>query len=167
MPFLKSTNNTITYPYNTYSDYPNTSFPQGSDYPEFEVYWVHPTAQNNPDPTEYNAVEITPSFNTETNRWEQTWDYVAKSDEEKRLTKYNPAQFLQQMFANAAFETWLGNFSSFKQGGFMTAATNAKVDNNWTVVQSIYDQYKVAVAPDAAVTQWQAIADANGIPLSF
>jgi hypothetical protein len=170
MPFLKSLDNTTvdSYPCNTYSDHPNTSFPSGSDYPEFNVYWVHPTAQNNPDPAEYNPVEIEPVFNSELGRWEQAWDYVAKSDEEKRLAKYNPAQFLQQMFANAVFETWLSNFSTFKQAGLLDACTNAKVDNNWTVVQAIYDQYKAGVAPGEPNTAaWQVIADDCGIPLIF
>jgi hypothetical protein len=170
MPFLKSINNTTVdvYPYNTRTDHPNTSFPSGSDYPGFSVYWVHPTAQNNPDPAEYNAVEIEPVFNPSSGRWEQAWDYVAKSDEEKRLAKYNPAQFLQQMFANAAFETWLSNFSTFKQAGFLDAATNAKVDNNWLVVQTFYDMMVTANAPTpSAVAEWQALADVSGIPLTF
>ena len=170
MSFLKSIDNTTvdSYPYNTRTDHPNTSFPSGSDYPSFNVYWVYPTAQNNPDPAEFNAVEIDPVFNTELGRWEQAWDYVAKSDEEKRLAKYNPSLFLQQMFANTAFETWLGNFNAFKQAGLLDACTNAKVDNNWTVVQSIYDQFKAAVAP-ATVDEaaWQIIAVDCGIPLIF
>lgn len=168
MSFLKYTNNTITYPYNTYSEHPNTSFPTGSDYPGFDVYWVHPTTPNNPDSTQYNTVEDTPVFNEVANRWEQSWSYIAKTAEELRLQKYNPAQFLQQMFSDAAFETWIGNFSTFKQLGFGDAATNAKVDNNWAVLQSIYDQFKSAVAPsETDIEAWQSIADDNGILFNF
>lgn len=158
----------LDYPYNTRSDHPNTSFPTGSSYPEFNVYWVYPTAQSNPDPTLYNAVEGTPVFNAATNCWEQQWDYTPKTAEELRLQKYNPAQFLQQMFSNAAFETWIGNFSTFKQLGFGDAATNAKVDNNWSVLQAIYDQFKAAVAPSQTdIDAWQSIADDNGILFTF
>jgi hypothetical protein len=81
---------------------------------------------------------------------------------------YNPAKFLQDMFASSSFENWLSNFSVFRQSGFLDAATNAKVDNNWTVVQSVYSQYKDALPPPTeAIEEWQAIANANVIPLTF
>ena len=156
------------YPYNTRFDYPNTSFPPGTDYPGFDVYWVHSTTPNNPDPETLNVVEDTPVFNNELNRWEQTWSYVPKTAEEIRLGKYNPAQFLQQMFSDAAFESWISNFSTFKQLGFGDAATNAKVDNNWTVLQAIYDGFKSAIAPsETDIEAWQSIADDNGILFNF
>ena len=168
MSFLKYANETVTYPYNTRADHPNTAFPGGSDYPEFDIYWVHPTAQNNPDPETLNIIEDTPVFNNELNRWEQAWNYVAKTAEELRLAKYNPAQFLQQMFMSQSFAVWMENFTSFQQTGLANTATNAKIDNNWTVMQSIYNQFKTGVAPSqAAIDEWQGYADANGIPFTF
>ena len=81
---------------------------------------------------------------------------------------YNPAQFLQDMFASSSFENWLSNFSNFKQSGFMNAATNAKVDNDWSVVQGLYEGMATATPPASeAVASWQELADANGIPLVF
>lgn len=60
------------------------------------------------------------------------------------------------------------NFSNFKQSGFMNAATNAKVDNDWTVVQGMYNQLKAAANPNPSdITEWQTIADNNNIPLTF
>lgn len=156
------------YPYNTRSDYPNTSFPTGTDYPDFNVYWVYPTAPNNPDPTNLKVIEGEPVFNGVTNRWEQSWTYPNKTAEELRLDKYDPAAFLQAMFADASFETWVSNFSAFKQSGFLDSTTNAKVNNNWTVVQSLYDSFKAVAAPaQSDVDAWQAIADQYGIPLIF
>ena len=74
MAFLKFIDETITYPYDTKTDYPHTGFPPGADYPEFNVYWVYPTS---PNPPKNNSVtEGTPVFNTELNRWEQTWTYT-------------------------------------------------------------------------------------------
>lgn len=158
----------LIYPYNTRSDYTNTSFPAGSSYPEFNVYWVYPTAQSNPDPTNLKAEEATPVYSVENERWEQAWNYVAKTAEELRLEKYNPAAFLQAMFADSTFETWMANFSTFKQSGFLDSTTNAKVDNNWSVVQAIYDSFKAVAAPsnDDIVT-WQGVADLFGVPLVF
>lgn len=81
---------------------------------------------------------------------------------------YNPSQFLQQMFANAAFAAWMENFTPFQQTGFANTATNAKIDNNWTVMQSVYDQFKAGVVPSqAAIDEWQGYADANKIPFTF
>jgi hypothetical protein len=81
---------------------------------------------------------------------------------------YDPAKFLQDMFANANFESWLSHFSVFRQSGFLDVATNAKIDNNWAILQSVYNQYKESFPPSVdAITEWQAIADANDIPLSF
>ena len=81
---------------------------------------------------------------------------------------YNPAQFLQDMFASSSFENWLGQFSNFKQSGFMNAATNAKVDNDWSVVQGLYEGMAVAIPPTPeAVVEWQELADTNGIFLTF
>jgi hypothetical protein len=75
MSFLKSLNAGIvsSYPYDTYSDYPNTSFPEGDDYPEFGVYWAHPVVPDNPDQALYDAAESVPVFNESLNRWEQSW----------------------------------------------------------------------------------------------
>ena len=81
---------------------------------------------------------------------------------------YNPAQFLQQMFQSSTFEVWLNNFSNFKQAGFLDAATNAKVDGNWEVVQGLYDQFKMATSPSIeAIAEWQAVANTNNISLTF
>jgi hypothetical protein len=81
---------------------------------------------------------------------------------------YNPAKFLQDMFASVSFEAWLSQFSPFKQSGFMNAATNAKVDNDWSVVQGFYEGMTTAIPPaPEATASWQELADANGIPLVF
>ena len=69
MAFLKFIDETITYPYNTKTDYPHTGFPPGADYPEFNIYWVYPTSPNSP--INNSATEGTPVFNTE-----QTWVYT-------------------------------------------------------------------------------------------
>ena len=74
MAFLKFINETVTYPYNTKTDYPHTGFPPGADYPEFNVYWVYPVPPNSP--INNSATEGTPVFNAELSRWEQTWSYT-------------------------------------------------------------------------------------------
>lgn len=74
MAFLKFASETITYPYNTKTDYPHTGFPPGADYPDFSIFWVHPVPPN--PPANNSATEGTPVFNAELNRWEQTWTYT-------------------------------------------------------------------------------------------
>ena len=77
--FAKIINNTIeAYPYNPQSEHTLTSFPVGNSYPYFNCYWIYFTEPNNPDLEMYQAVESTPQFNTELNRWEQSWDFVEK-----------------------------------------------------------------------------------------
>ena len=77
--FAKIINNTIeSYPYNPQLDYPLTSFPDGDSYPAFNCYWVYSTAPVNPDPESYDAIELTPVFNSEIDRWEQGWDFIEK-----------------------------------------------------------------------------------------
>lgn len=167
--FAKIINNiVIKYPYNTSEDHLLTSFPEGASYPEFDAYWVHQTTFINPDPANFNAVETTPAFNPETNQWEQSWSYIEKSTEQKRLAKYNPNGFLQAMFVNASFGQWMGNFPPFQTAGFVSSTTNAKMDNDWSVVQGIYNSFKALVSPSIdSINEWQEIADVNGIPLVF
>lgn len=100
--------------------------------------------------------------------WVQDWIVAGKTAEEKRLAKYNPSQFMQLIFASASFNSWIASFPPFQQAGFADAATNAKIDDNWTVVQSVYDQFKVGASPsNEVIKEWQDIADNNGIPITF
>jgi len=70
--FLKNINDQTTYPYNPKTDYPNTSFPPGSDYPDFNIFWVHPS-QPNPLAGQQSQ-ESTPVFDG--TKWIQSWEYV-------------------------------------------------------------------------------------------
>jgi len=72
MAFLKSENGQIFYPYNAREDYPNTSFPPGSDYPDFNIFWVHPSQPNPPEGQQ--SQESTPVFDGA--KWIQSWEYV-------------------------------------------------------------------------------------------
>ena len=164
MPFLKSINNTITFPYDPSLDYPNTSFPTGVDHPSFDIYWVHPSPQNNPDPSLYNAVEGQPVFNAETNRWEQTWDYVEKSPEEKRQAKYDPATFLMTAQADPDFRTWRSQLPPQEYTELLTAAGDAKQTGNWTAFQSLLDIRSVDFSP-ALLAKIQALVEQYGIPI--
>lgn len=166
--FAKITNNAVEiYPYNTRIDYPNTAFPVGSDYPEFDVYWVHDIPPSL-DSFSHKEVESDPIFNTELQRWEQSWNYVALSDEEKRIKRYNDSQFMQEMIACASFKEWIASFPSTDRMIFFDACTNAKIDKNWTVVQVFYDGFKQAIAPSTeAIAEWTQIAFNNGIPIVF
>lgn len=50
----------------------------------------------------------------------------------------------------------------------MNAATNAKVDGNWLVVQALYNQLKAGFAPSqSSINEWQGYADENSIPFVF
>ena len=81
MAFVRVHENTVIYPYSTYLDHPNTSFPEEADYPSFDIYWVYPTEPDNPNPDTLMAVESTPTVNAEANRWEQAWQYESKPPE--------------------------------------------------------------------------------------
>lgn len=154
-------------------EYPYTPNEQGffdyQDYPSVGVYWVWPT----PEPEEFDSatqktVEATPVYNGIERHWEQVWEVVPKTAEELRLEKYDPSGFLQAMFTNENFETWLSSFSPFKQSGFMNAATNAKVDQDWSVVQALYTQLTLANQPSfSSKEEWQSVADTFSIPFTF
>jgi hypothetical protein len=165
--FAKIINDSVEkYPYQPTEDYPLTSFQSGYDAPEFNVYWVHPSPQNNPDPTNLNAIEDTPIYDGD--KWVQGWAYVEKTDEQKRQEKYNPGAFLTAMFSDANFAIWMGNFTPFQQSGIAAIATNAKIDNDWATMQATYDQLKSANAPSQGlIDSWQGVAENYGIPLIF
>lgn len=87
---------------------------------------------------------------------------------EQQQEKYNPNGFLIAISNNANFEIWMDNFSSYKQTVMANTATKAAIDNDWSFLQSLYDQSKTAFLPtEAQRTEWQAIADDNSIPISF
>lgn len=166
--FAKIVNGIVEkYPYNTKEDYPNSGFPKGEDYPEFDVFWVH-RIEANFDSQTHKAVESIPAFNTELQRWEQAWNILSLTEEELFLKRHNPSQFMQQMFGNAGFKAWVGQFPVIDQMVFFDAATNAKIDDNWAVVQQMYDGFKEAIAPSAEqISAWGEIAYNNGITFVF
>lgn len=155
MAFLKFVNETITYPYDTKSDYPYTGFPKGSDYPEFDVFWVYPVA---PDPPANNSsIEGTPVFNAELNRWEQTWIYNP-IDPPPEWTAFNTA-----MLSNPAWLEWASALT-----------TSAPDLRNYIVsVSSQHDAGKLqdtinlakTVAAIPSPTVIQSLADTYHIPL--
>lgn len=154
------------YPYNYQEDHPLVSIIGNIDSPEHNTYFVHLTEPNNPDPENLNTIESTPIFDG--TKWIQAWEYTEKTEEEKRQARYNPSALLNSMFSNGDFASWIENFSSFQQSGIAAIATNAKIDNDWTVMQSAYNQLKTIHSPvGGAVADWQAIADQCGIPLEF
>lgn len=88
MAFLKFINETITYPYNTKTDYPYTGFPPGTDYPEFNIFWVHPTS---PNPPENNLLtEETPLFNDELNQRDPMYPAFLNPPKNNLLTEKAP-----------------------------------------------------------------------------
>lgn len=169
MPFALIIDNVIErYPYNTKEDYPNASFLEGEDTPEMNVYWVHSTTPENPDTKTLKAVESTPLFSPIRNRWEQSWVFIEKTPEELQQERYNPGSFLLAMYSSLSFAEWVSLFTPFQQTAIANVATNAKIDNNWSAMQMIYDQLKEAIAPDATdIAEWQEAADLFGIPLTF
>jgi len=197
MAFLKYVNETITYPYNTKADYPYTGFPHGRDYPEFNIFWVHPTSPNPPEnnllteeapvfndelnqgdpmyptppnPSEDNSwTEGTPVFNTELNRWEQTWVYTPLPPIPD-WAGFNLAMVPPS--SQSSFEVWLDQFKI----PYQTPLTTAAGMGNLQETQQIYNSLK-AIASDPNntlvpptqeyITEWQAIADTYHIGVIF
>lgn len=66
------------YPYTGWKrDFPNVSFPappDGIDFPEQEIYWVHSTPQPEHDPDTEMVVEGQPELGD--GQWRQTWEVV-------------------------------------------------------------------------------------------
>ncbi|MCK9235995.1 MAG: hypothetical protein M0P09_06730 [Acholeplasmataceae bacterium] len=66
------------YPYQDWKqDFPNISFPSprdGLDFPEQEIFWVHPTEQPEYDPETHYVVEGPPVFVDD--QWQQTWEII-------------------------------------------------------------------------------------------
>lgn len=153
-------------------DFPDVDFPLDflrEDNPAIKDYGVEVCRQLIQPVIDQATQNVTPKDPEFVNgEWVQDWIVTEKTAEEKRLAKYNPSQFMQLIFASVSFNNWVGAFSSFQQSGFVAAATNAKIDDDWSVVQSLYDQFKVGNPPsNIAVEEWQAIADNNGIPIAF
>ncbi|MGA1531449.1 MAG: hypothetical protein ACO33E_00140 [Aquiluna sp.] len=159
MAFLKFINETITYPYNTKTDYPHTGFPPGADYPEFNIFWVYPTSPNPPENN--SATEGTPVFNTELNRWEQTWSYTPVAPLPD-WTNFNLAMILPE--TESSFEVWLGQFKP----AYQTALTVPAALGQLSETQSAYNTLKTLAAPTAEQTaEWQGIADQFHIGITF
>lgn len=123
--FTKVVENVAIRPYDTRTDYPHTSFPDGVDYPEFNIYWVHPTIPNY-DPMTETIIESDHVFNTELNRWEQGWEIANLTPEEtsnRQATIYfsslNWNDFLSTCLTSPIFDQlneWAGNESpSYKK----------------------------------------------------
>lgn len=163
--FAKIVNGTIeVYPYNPKADHPNTTFPTGADHPSFDIYWVYPSPQNNLDADLYNAIEGQPTFNAETNRWEQTWDYVEKSAEEKRQAKYNPSVFLSNLLSDPEFKDWASQISFVDYINISTTALDAKQTNDWSVCEATLNQLTI---PAELLTKIRGLVEEYGIPITI
>lgn len=142
------------------------SYPRTDDAPIVGLdsdYLVLTQVQTVPPVHDPGTQTVSSQYVVDTNALEYRQEWTVS-----QIEVYDPAQFLQQMFASSTFESWLSNFSVFKQSGFMNGATNAKVDNNWTVVQAMYDQLKAGFAPSqVSIDEWQSYADTNGISFIF
>jgi hypothetical protein len=64
----------IEYPYDPKKDYPNTNFPAGLDYPQFNIYWVKAIYPINPDPQTLIAKETEPTKYLD--KWQQSWEFI-------------------------------------------------------------------------------------------
>lgn len=91
-------------------------------------------------------------------QWE---DYTAPPVE---APEPNPALFRAAL---AQTESWLGWASTLPSVGY-TNLTIAAAQNNWAEAQLIYDRLvDNSLPPTGAAADWQALADANGIPIIF
>ena len=159
MAFLKFINETITYPYNTRTDYPYTGFPPGADYPDFNVFWVYPVAPNPPENN--SASEGTPAFNTDLNRWEQTWVYTPLPSIPD-WAGFNLA--MVPPISQSSFEAWLSQFKPTYQSAVTVPAALGQLAET----QSGYDTLKSLSPPTVEqASEWQAIADQFNIGITF
>jgi len=160
------------YPYsfsNLQSDYPNTSFPVdflSENNPElnsFNVYFIYDST-----PTFPENIVITnkfPIYNNELNRFEFDYEVRELTSQELFEQRYNPVQFMEDLADNLIFQIWANQVKSELQFNLMMIAfQNQKYDR----VQMYYEQLKLLVPPsELAISQWQIIANNNGINLKF
>jgi len=161
--------NVISYPYDTFSDYPYTAFPEGSDYPEFNIYWIHQTEPNNPDPVNFSAVAGLPVFNTDTQRWESSWNYIEKPEEEKVAARYNPEAFLTSLLVDPDYRQWYAGVSDVAiREHLAPVAADAKISGVWTIFNALLLE-SVAINPLSEELQQKvtALAILYGIPITL
>jgi hypothetical protein len=161
--------NVISYPYDTSTDYSHTAFPEGSDYPESNIYWVHQTEPNNPDPINFSAVAGSPVFNTETQRWGLSWNYIQKTEEEKFAARYNPESFLTSLLVDPDYRQWYAGITDVAVREHLApVAADAKISGVWTIFNALLLE-AIAVNPLSEELQGKVteLAIRYGIPISL
>lgn len=92
------------------------------------------------------------------------WQPYTPPEPEPLPPEPNPALFRAAL---AQTESWLGWAETLPSVGY-TNLTIAAANNNWAEAQLIYDRLSDNVPPPTgAAADWQALADANGIPITF
>jgi hypothetical protein len=163
--FAKIIDNIVEkYPYNPAEDYPVTGFPEGSDYPEFNIYWVHKSPLPQFFPLDQNIVESDPQYID--GQWVKSWSVEEKTLEEKRIARYNPAKFLEEIHLLSSYQAWMTELNSNLYSTFLLAVERATNSGNWVYAQNLYNVLKVQ-SPHGHATQWQAIAVQYGIPMEL
>lgn len=174
--FLKSSQPPIIdkYPYtfeDLQKDYPNTSFSvdflisdvsADEELASYNVYRVYESLEGIP----FNHILINsyPVYNSRYNKFEMYYETREKTPEEIRLEKFNPVQFMKDLLANEAFNQWTELIPTKQFIILITAFNNGSFDT----VQTVYNQLKLVYPlPENSVSQWQEIANNNGINLIF
>ena len=92
------------------------------------------------------------------------WEPYTAPEPEPAPPEPNPALFRAAL---AQTESWLQWAETLPSVGY-TNLTIAAANSNWAEAQLIYDRLiDNSLPPTGAATEWQALADANGIPITF
>ena len=113
-------------------------------------------------------VALEPVWDNDAGQWVKGWATPDLSDEEIRISRYDPGNFLFQLFLSSNYATWFSSLPEYYRDNIPTIASRAKSDDNWTNLQAAYDQAKTT-APLTEIfrTEFQGIADTNGVPMTF
>jgi hypothetical protein len=161
--FAKIVSNSIeTYPYNPRIDYPQTAFPIGSSYPNFNCYWVFPSTPPDYDPENQELMEETPIFVND--KWEQKWIVIQK------VSMPNWDNFNLQMMSNPRFNQVYNQCLSVAP--IVCSALPVALDqvtskglSLFTIIWNQLCQIGGATAEDKLV--WGTYAEDNNLPLDF
>lgn len=91
-------------------------------------------------------------------------NYVEVPDPDPSEPEPNPSTFRSALASSPTWLAWAETLSSVAY----TNLTIAAAQGNWAEAQAIYDRLiDNSLPPTGAAAEWQGLADANGIPITF